>query len=197
MKATTNTTTDLFHKTSRLRLELGLNIIAVMIIVCAACAMGLNEQDRLQNLANNQHCYLILGFSVMLMVICAITPLPAEAVTLTNGLLFGPLTGSLISWLSAMLGAYIAFLWSKRYADPIKQKIQYEKKWSKIFSRIHQWGPLGFLLARLVPTVPFFALNIGAAFLPLTTRSYLAITGLAIVPHILIINYFGAYFMHQ
>lgn len=141
----------------------------------------------------DNHWLILVLISMLLMVICAMTPLPAEAVTIANGAMFGPLLGSLITWLSAMIGAGITFLYG-RYLLKIKDfRVLECTEHRRIDRWVSRWGNLGFAVARLVPVVPFFALNIGAAFLPISTRNYFSITGIFIIPHILVICFFGGH----
>ena len=65
-----------------------------------------------------------VGVSIALMVGQAIiAPLPMNAVTITNALVFGPVWGSLLSWFSTLLGASLCFLLSKSFGKPFAQKI--------------------------------------------------------------------------
>lgn len=143
----------------------------------------------------NISIFVIILFVSLLMILCAMTPLPAEAVTLANGIIFGPMLGSAITWISAMIGAYITYKYSKRFKLKIDRGVFATEKWQTVDTWIQRWGVLGFLIARLVPAVPFFVLNIGAALLPITTRNYLLITGVAITPHIIIICFFGGHLL--
>ena len=157
---------------------------------------GLNNPELIEQWAQSGTGLIWVILSVtLLMILCAMTPLPAEAITLANGMIFGPLMGTAITWVSAMIGAYITYIYSKRFKDRIELNRQNEK-WQRINEWIERWGVLGFLVARLIPVVPFFALNMGAAFLPLSARSYLVITGIAILPHIVIICFFGGHLIH-
>ena len=45
------------------------------------------------------------GASVLLMIVNAFTPFPAELVAVANGMLFGALWGTVLTWVGAMLGA--------------------------------------------------------------------------------------------
>lgn len=47
--------------------------------------------------------------SIGLMVIHSFVPFPAELVALANGMLYGPVWGTVVTWIGAMLGAFLAF----------------------------------------------------------------------------------------
>jgi uncharacterized membrane protein YdjX (TVP38/TMEM64 family) len=174
-------------------------ISLVMIIVLAITSgtfvgvIDFSGASVLTQLTENNPSWAWIAFaSFLLMLMCALTPLPAEAVALSNGVIFGPVAGFFLTWSSAMTGALVTFLLSRKMLArsdlPLQQlaKIKTAEKW------VRRWGIQGLFLARLFPMVPFFALNIGAALFPVSTRSYLLVTGFAIAPHILLISYFGA-----
>src|SRR5437868_5916401 len=65
-----------------------------------------------------------VAISIGLMVGQAIiAPLPMNVVTITNALVFGPVWGSLLSWVSTVLGACLCFLLSKTFGKPFARKI--------------------------------------------------------------------------
>ena len=47
--------------------------------------------------------------SIALMLAHSFLPFPPEIITLANGMVFGPLSGSVITWVGAMLGAISTF----------------------------------------------------------------------------------------
>src|SRR6187431_1685918 len=52
-----------------------------------------------------------------------IAPLPANVVTITNGLVFGPLWGALLSWITTLIGASLCFLLSRNLGKPFALKV--------------------------------------------------------------------------
>src|SRR5215831_16908818 len=52
-----------------------------------------------------------------------IAPLPGNVVAITNGLIFGPVWGALLSWTTTLVGASICFLLSRKLGKPFAQKI--------------------------------------------------------------------------
>lgn len=178
--------------------KISFTALCLAILIWGLQWSGLDSSTALHQWATQEHnLLLIVCVSVLLMIISAMTPLPAEAVTLANGMIFGPLLGAAITWISAMLGAYIAFVWSRHFLSNVNSKTLNKDKWRKINRWMDKWGACGFLFARLIPAIPFFALNIGAAFLPLSNKSYLLITGLAILPHVLLICFFGGFMLEN
>ena len=68
-----------------------------------------------------------------------------------------------------------------------------EARYPGLYRWLRRWGRGGLLLARLIPVVPFFALNFAAALLPVTLRDYLLITAIAILPHAILFSLAGSY----
>lgn len=157
---------------------------------------SLNAEDpaaMMYRMNTQNHWLMLVTISFMLMFLCAITPLPAEAVTVANGIVFGPVLGTIVTWLSAMAGAGITFLYGRYLLQKSNTKFTDDTNYLKLKDMIQKWGNLGLVVARLLPVVPFFALNIGAAFLPVSTKNYFLITGVCILPHILIICFFSGH----
>jgi uncharacterized membrane protein YdjX (TVP38/TMEM64 family) len=132
-----------------------------------------------------------VAISVGLMVGQAIlAPLPANVVTITNALVFGPLWGSLLSWASTILGACLCFLLSKTFGKPFAQKI--------VGTSIHKaedffrnYGLQAVFLVRMMPFVPFDAVSYGAPLVGVPFRRFLFATAVGIIPSILIYSYLG------
>lgn len=167
------------------------SLIAIFWIIFSASANDTWDMNTL--ITNGDHWFLIVSISFLLMFVCAITPLPAEAVTVANGALFGPILGTLLTWVSAMFGAAVTFYLGRRLLQRSNMKLLEHDKYHRLMQWTNKWGVKGLMLARLIPVVPFFALNIGAAFLPVSGKKYLLVTGIGILPHIMIICCFSGH----
>ena len=175
-------------------------LILTTLLIGIVFIYSLNSEDpaAMMHRMNQQNHWLILvTISFVLMFLCALTPMPAEAVTIANGIVFGPVLGTLVTWVSAMVGDGITFLYGRYILEKSCTKFTSDTNYRKLDNIIHKWGNLGLVVARLVPVVPFFALNIGAAFLPISTRNYFLITGVCILPHIIIICFFSGHLAGQ
>jgi uncharacterized membrane protein YdjX (TVP38/TMEM64 family) len=125
---------------------------------------------------------LCVALSLVLMIVAAFTPFPAESVALVNGMVFGPVVGAILTWAGAMSGALLAYAMSRWAAEPIRPAWKYDKSQHQLSRWLSQKGPGMFLVARLIPLVPFFLLNLGAGMVAMPWRRYVLLTGLGILP---------------
>jgi uncharacterized membrane protein YdjX (TVP38/TMEM64 family) len=72
------------------------------------------------------HSFGLIG-SVLIMTIAALTAFPAELPAIACGAMYGLIPGSIITWISAMIGASVAFAVG-RYVDPAFLEIVVGKK---------------------------------------------------------------------
>ena len=98
----------------------------------------------------------------LVMATVSILPIPAEAPAMANGILFGPILGSIISWCGAMLGAWISYEIALAYGRPIARRMVKPAALKKVDDLAESAGWGGLLLARFIPVVSFTALNWGA-----------------------------------
>ncbi|HEY5719212.1 MAG TPA: VTT domain-containing protein, partial [Gammaproteobacteria bacterium] len=89
--------------------------------------------------------------SLGLMVLHSFVPFPAECLAIANGMVFGFLWGSVITWSGAMLGALLAFGLARSLGQPFVQRRLSARNWGRVehWSHAHGWSTL--LTARLVP----------------------------------------------
>lgn len=168
-------------------------LLPTLVLVWIGIAMWLGDSEPLRLwLMQADNLYLMAGAITVLIILSAMVPLPGEVLAIANGMIFGAVLGTAMTWAAALLGAFLAFYWSHRLRYEFNIKGDNRIKIDKINVWLNKWGVIGFLLARLTPTIPFFAVNIAAAFLPIKKRTFIIITGIAIIPYALIFNYLGA-----
>lgn len=107
--------------------------------------------------------------------------LSAERVT--AGVLFGPITGVVVVWCGAMLGAVSSFgLGLSRRA--VEQLVGHRIEGLNRF--LDRRGLLAVLLVRSIPLFPFTLVNYGSAVTALPFATYLAGTAAGIVPGVVV-----------
>jgi uncharacterized membrane protein YdjX (TVP38/TMEM64 family) len=120
--------------------------------------------------------------SIALMILHSFVPFPAELIAIANGMLLGPVWGTLVTWIGAMLGAALAFGLARRYGRPLVDRLVARKAWSGAEALRACCDARTLLLARLVPVISFNLINYAAGVLEVGWWRFLWTTGLGILP---------------
>lgn len=118
---------------------------------------------------------------VLLYVVLTVLFVPGTIPSVAAGALFGPIWGTLLTLAGAILGAAAAFeiaraLGRERVRARMGQRTELADRW------VHDQGLLGVIALRLIPVVPFNALNYAFGLSAVTRRDYLIGTAVGIVP---------------
>lgn len=120
--------------------------------------------------------------SILLMIAHSFVPFPAEAIAVANGMLFGPVYGTLVTWLGAMAGALLAYgigRWLGRAA--VERLVP-----ARLHGELDRWSgyvrPGTLLAARLIPVISFNLINYGAGVAVVGLWTFLWTTALGILP---------------
>lgn len=115
---------------------------------------------------------------------------PGTVLTLAGGALFGVWFGTLFNSIGANLGANLAFLLSRFLGRDGITKI-FGSRLEKLDKATEQHGFQGLLTLRLIPVVPFNALNFGSGLTSMSWGSYALATVLGILPGTAVYTFFG------
>src|SRR5262245_41182360 len=118
--------------------------------------------------------------------------LPGGAVmSITGGLLFGPVWGTVYIVISATLGATVLFLIAKTaLGDPLRARAG---RWLQTMAEGFRNNALSYLLVlRLIPLFPFFVVNLVPAFLGVPLSTFVLGTGIGIIPGAFVYTSVGA-----
>lgn len=121
-----------------------------------------------------------------------VAPLPAFVITLTNGLLFGPFWGALLSWSSAMVGAWLCFWIARWLGRPAAEQLVGKTALESADAFFQRYGVQAIVIARLLPFVPFDPISYAAGLTLMSARRFLLGTGLGQLPGTALYSYFGA-----
>jgi uncharacterized membrane protein YdjX (TVP38/TMEM64 family) len=120
--------------------------------------------------------------SIALMILHSFVPFPAELIAIANGMLFGPVWGTLVTWIGAMMGATLAFALARRYGRPLVNRLVTRNAWAGAKALHACCDPRSLLLARLVPVISFNLINYAAGTLDVSWWRFLWTTSLGILP---------------
>lgn len=116
--------------------------------------------------------------------------LPATALTLTAGVVWGWLLGGVWVLVASTIGSAVPYLLARSGA-PWVEKILKDKA-GPIYRALEREGFLTLLLMRLVPIVPYNLLNYAAGLAGIRVRDYLLATFLGTIPGIFIFTYLAS-----
>lgn len=135
--------------------------------------------------------------SLLVMILCALTVLPAEVPALANGMIFGPVIGGLITWVGAMIGANIAFGIARFFGPGLIDRWVSSEQSQRYQQAVGSRGAVVLLIARCIPLIPFFAVNYlaGAASMRLWTFNW--VTAIGILPMTIALVTMGDQAMHM
>jgi uncharacterized membrane protein YdjX (TVP38/TMEM64 family) len=97
-------------------------------------------------------------------------------------MLFGPVWGTLVTWIGAMVGAAFAFALARRYGRPLVDRLIAHKPWARAEALGACCDARTLLLARFVPVISFNLINYAAGVLDVSWRRFLWTTSLGILP---------------
>lgn len=119
--------------------------------------------------------------------------IPASALTLAAGFIYGPVAGTAIVSAASTLGATLAFLISRYLARPlVLQKLQDYPKLAAVQSKVSADGANVVFLLRLSPLLPFTLLNYALGVTEVPLASYIGTSWAGMLPATVAYVYLGS-----
>lgn len=110
-----------------------------------------------------------------------LTPAPASVVSITAGVLFGLPVGLGVVMAGALTGATIAFGLARVLGRGAVERVEGERL-RRLDALLHRRGLLAMIGVRLVPLLPFAALNYACGLSGVRPRDYVLGTAVGILP---------------
>jgi uncharacterized membrane protein YdjX (TVP38/TMEM64 family) len=176
-------------------------LIVLVVLSITAIAIGWNQKISFETLVRHNeavHAFIMthrltsVAIYLAIYVVAIALSLPGGLVmTMSGGFLFGGLIGGAAAVVGATAGAAILFVVAKsafgehltRWAGPLAEKLAAE-------FRADAFHYLLFL--RLVPVFPFVLINLVAAIVGMRLPTFVAATGIGIVPGTFTFAFLGA-----
>ena len=135
---------------------------------------------------------------VVYMLLYAVGPsflVPGAVMTIAGGLAFGALRGSVYSLLGAEAGALVAFAAGRFLGRSFVQRVV-GGRFEKLLAQIGRHGFQIIFYLRLVPLIPYNALNLLAGASPITFRDYFWASAIGMVPGTILFAFLGDALWH-
>lgn len=120
--------------------------------------------------------------SIALMVLHSFVPFPAELLACANGVVYGPVWGTVVTWTGAMLGAWAAFALARAFGRPFVERIVAagHRKALDAWTETDGWRVA--LVSRFVPVIAFNLINYAAGLSRLSLWDFTWTTAVGILP---------------
>ncbi len=164
------------------------------VVLLSGMALSLIYRDRLdiEQLRSMVEASGGWGPALFVLVYALATVLfvPGSLLTLTGGLLFGPVWGTLLNLSGATLGATAAFLLSRYLAGDWVER-HTDGRLSRLREGVEAEGWRFVAFVRLVPLFPFNLLNYALGLTRIPLGSYAFVSALAMLPGALAYSWLG------
>lgn len=181
-------------------------LVLVVMILCYAvpefCRISVNHAVGLMadsDLAALRAYLLGFGFwaplvSAGLMVLQAIVaPIPGFMLGVVNGLLFGVVWGTLLTWGSALLAASVCYMLTSICRHTLFERFVSRNAFAAGHRLFDRYGIYAIIVARLIPVVSFDAISYGAGLIGVRFGTFLAATAIGSLPGIVFFVLIGDY----
>ena len=135
-------------------------VAGITALVALATWLPLPSPVQLRDWAHSVGPWFALAF-FLAHVVATVVPVPRTAFTLAAGLLFGPALGVAIAVLASTASALIAMLLVRAAGWRLNRLVRHRSV-ETVDERLRQRGWIAVLSLRLIPVVPFSAINYAA-----------------------------------
>lgn len=123
-----------------------------------------------------------IGISIGIMMIHSFIPFPAEFVAIANGMVYGIFWGTVITWIGAMFGAFLAFGLARVMGRTFVYRMITLEHARKVDGWVERYGGQMIFVSRLIPIIAFNAINYAAGLTRVSWWTFTWTTGTGILP---------------
>ena len=175
-----------------LKLVLLVTILVTAVLVVRASSLGdeIGAREFVEGMERvRETAWAPLAFVACYTVATALA-LPGSLLTIAGGAVFGFWGGAALNTLGANLGANAAFAIARGLGREGVERLA-GNRLRGLDRATERHGFTGLLVLRLVPLVPFNALNVGSGLTAIRWRDYALATALGILPGTLVYTFFA------
>lgn len=159
---------------------IALGVLLVMAYLWLQWGQGLSAHD-IEVTIRSWGAWGVLA-SIGLMVAHSFLPFPGEVIAFANGMVYGAFWGTVITWIGAMLGAFVAFGLARKLGRTFVEAMVARNDWQKLddWAAVDGWRVL--LVSRFIPVIAFNLINYAAGLTRMRWRTFAWTTGVGILP---------------
>jgi uncharacterized membrane protein YdjX (TVP38/TMEM64 family) len=172
--------------------------IVAIVVVCGWMLWAHSEWFRDPQLVKKEVVAWGIWGPIIFMVLYAVGPsflVPGAVMTIAGGLAFGTLWGSVYSLIGADVGALVAFGAGRWLGKSFVERIVGER-FREGMKKIAKHGFQIIFYLRMVPVIPYNALNLLAGASPITFKDYFWASMIGMVPGTILFAFLGDALWH-
>jgi len=120
-----------------------------------------------------------------------LAPVPGQVVALASGYIFGPVAGSVYSFVGVLVGSAIAFSLTKRFGRPVAERLLHEDILNRFDEFVDRVGIVGLLVFVTIPGLPDDAVCFLCGLTDWRLRTFLAVIAVGRFPGYIVTVYAG------
>jgi uncharacterized membrane protein YdjX (TVP38/TMEM64 family) len=155
-------------------------VVGITVLIVAASWLPLPTPVQMRDWAESVGPWFPLAFLAAHIVV-TVVPVPRTAFTLAAGLLFGPLLGVAIAVVASTASAVLALLLVRAAGWQLNRLVRHRAV-DTVDERLRERGWLAVLSLRLIPAVPFSAINYAAGASAVRAAPYTLATLAGLLP---------------
>ncbi len=155
-------------------------VVGITVVVAMATWVPLPTPVQMRDWAESVGPWFPLAF-LLAHIVVTVVPVPRTAFTLAAGLLFGPVLGVAIAVAASTTSAMIAMLLVRAAGWRLNRLVRH-RSIETVDERLRRRGWLAILSLRLIPAVPFSALNYAAGASTVRAFPYAVATLAGLLP---------------
>jgi uncharacterized membrane protein YdjX (TVP38/TMEM64 family) len=167
-------------------------ILAVILLLLGARYFEL--QERLREIlawVELQEFWTPFFFVIIMALVCILFG-PVWLVTMSAGIIFGMFFGVVYAWAGSVIGAMASYYMGRYWMrDRLARQIERDKRLLAIDRAVEKGGWKVAFMVRLMPFVPFTAINYALSITRIPTRIYFTTLTLGIIPGVVINVFVG------
>jgi uncharacterized membrane protein YdjX (TVP38/TMEM64 family) len=175
----------------RALLRLGILVVFVTVVVVVGFTVPVPGIDQIRAIAASTGAVgviiFVLGYGVL-----TLTPMPKNVLSIAAGVTWGFGAGALLVYLGALLGATLAFVIGRFLGREAVERFTGARV-ARVDELLHRRGLATVIGARLIPVLPFTAINYAAGLTAVKRGDYALGTAIGIIPGTLAYVALGAF----
>ena len=159
-------------------------VLLVVALITGALYLGVPDSFSVQAFEETIQgwgAWGVLG-SMGLMILHSFVPFPAEFLAIANGMVYGSIWGTVVTWIGAMMGAFLAFGLARALGRPFVDIMVAKKNWYVLDEWAAARGGRLVLISRFIPVIAFNLINYAAGLTRISWWTFAWATGIGILP---------------